>query len=633
MAEQVLQYSLARCADGAVLLTDRALGGADTVATANPLAFAVRKIARKLLNNKETYYIVCGMQSVDGDTAQVPAQLSEELGIPCVAYVTDVRLTKQRFEFTRIIQGGTQTVAPSRLPAVVTVANYTCPLFASFARTRKALQTKVIQWGAQDIGASLIGVKGSKTAVIRVFPPGKSHRRCERIHDPRDLAEIITKTLQDDDTNTPADDADRAKHYLLPQRREHIFDRRFEGTQREQEDYQYLSDIMAHLGICQLSDINKETKERLVQAVQDRFHKRTLEDMLQGYGLTKPAYAGDVWVIAEQNNGIVHPATFELIGQARELADSLEVKVGVCLAGYQIKSLTPGLIAAGADCVYTLDYKVLEHFDPGIYRLAVARTIKAYWPQIVLFAATPQGRVLAPMVSYRLKCGLTADCTGFDIRDSSRKGDIGILLQTRPALGGNVMATIRTKQSRCQMATARPGVMQRLPEDPQRTGEVVSQRVQLRKTDGYLEIIHSEFSPMDIDLGGAEVIVSGGRGMQSQEGYQALIGSFCETLQARLDKRVEKGASRAAVEQGFTTRAYQVGQTGTAVGPTLYVALGISGAIQHMIGISKSQTIIAINSDPEAPIFRQCDYYMIGQVEECVPRLLEVLTNQQGDPS
>ncbi len=629
MAAQVLQYSLARCADAVVLLTDRALGGADTVATANPLAFAVRKIARELLNNTGNYYIVCGMQSVDGDTAQVPAQLSEELDVPCVAYVTEVHQEAERFAFTRIIQGGTQTVAPGRLPAVITVAQYAHPLFASLGRTRKALQTTVIQWGAQDIGATLIGVKGSKTAVIRVFPPGKGHRQCQRVHHAQELAEIITHAFQKDDTEAPAGDtAQRPMDYILPLRREHLFDRRFEGTEREQADYHLLGDALARLGICRLSEITQETREAILKTLEQHFHEKTLDDMLQGYALTEPSYSGDVWVIAEQDHQAVHPATFELLGKARQLADSLEVKVGVCLAGYNIKSLAPALIAAGADRVYTLDDKILEHFDPGTYKLAVAQAVESYWPQIVLFAATPQGRILAPMVSYRLKCGLTADCTGLAIHDSSRKGDIGVLYQTRPALGGNVMATIRTKDSRTQMATARPGVMQRLAEDTLRKGEVISLRVHLRKTDRHLDIIHTEQADMKIDLG-AEVIVSGGRGMQSQDIYQALIGSFCEALQARLGTRVEKGASRAAVEQGFVPRVYQVGQTGTAVGPRLYLALGISGAIQHMIGIANSRTIIAINSDPEAPIFRQCDYYMVGHVEECVPRLIEALTVQQ----
>ena len=354
------------------------------------------------------------------------------------------------------------------------------------------------------------------------------------------------------------------------------------------------------------------------------FHKKALDDMIDGLKLTKPAFKGDVWVVAEHSDGVVHPATFELIGKARDLADSLESKVGVCLAGDKVQSMTKDLIEAGADTIYLIEDALLSRFDPTAYRKAVADAISTHWPQIVLYAATPQGRMLAPMVSYRVGCGLTADCTGLDIRDSSRKGDIGLLLQTRPALGGNVMATIRTKNSKSQMATARPGVMKRIPADPSRKGKVVKHNVELSQDDVSLEIIKTDLGSGEVNFG-AEVIVSGGKGMQSRDNYEQLLGSLCENLSKRLGTQVERGASRAAVEQGFVERVYQVGQTGTSVGPKLYVALGISGAIQHMIGVANTETIVAINSDPDAPIFKQCDYYIVGTAEETVPRLVQAL--------
>ena len=212
------------------------------------------------------------------------------------------------------------------------------------------------------------------------------------------------------------------------------------------------------------------------------------------------------------------------------------------------------------------------------------------------------------MISYRTGCGLTADCTGLDIRDSSRKGEIGLLLQTRPALGGNVMATIRTKSSKCQMATARPGVMKRLPPDPSRKGKIIHHKVEITDADVSLEIIKTELGHGAVNLH-ADVIVSGGKGMQSRDGYDKLVGHLTGALGRKLETAVERGASRAAVEQGYIERIHQVGQTGTSVGPKLYVALGISGAIQHMIGVANTETIVAINSDPNAPIFKQCDYY------------------------
>ena len=346
--------------------------------------------------------------------------------------------------------------------------------------------------------------------------------------------------------------------------------------------------------------------------------------MINGFQLTEPSYKGDVWVVAEHSDGEVHPATFELIGKARELADSLETKVGVAVAGCEIEPMAKELIAAGADNIYIIEDKLLRLFDPTAYRKAIADAVSSYWPQIVLYAATPQGRMLAPMVSYRVGCGLTADCTGLDIRDSSRKGQIGILLQTRPALGGNVMATICTKNSKSQMATARPGVMKRLPADKSRKGKVIKHKVELSKDDVSLEILKTELGTGEVNFE-ADVIVSGGKGMQSRDNYERLVSLLCDGLSKGLDTQVERGASRAAVEQGFIERVHQVGQTGTSIGPKLYVALGISGAIQHMIGIANTDTIVAINSDPNAPIFKQCDYYIVGSVEDNIPQLVQAL--------
>jgi electron transfer flavoprotein alpha subunit len=349
--------------------------------------------------------------------------------------------------------------------------------------------------------------------------------------------------------------------------------------------------------------------------------------MINGLQLSRPSYKGEVWVVAEHNDGTIHPATLELVGKARRLADSLETKVGVCLAGHEVEPMAKELIPAGADNIYTIEDKLLSVFDPIAHRKAVADAISTYWPQIVLFGATPRGRMLAPMVSYRLGCGLTADCTSLDIRDSSRKGRIGILFQTRPALGGNVMATICTKNSKAQMATARPGVMKRLPPDHSRTGKVIKHKVQLSESDISLQVIKTELGTGEVNFA-ADVIVSGGKGMQNRDNYERLVGSLCDAVGKKLDAQVEKGASRAAVEQGFMDRAHQVGQTGTSIGPKLYVALGISGAIQHMIGVANTDTIIAVNSDPNAPIFKQCDYYIVGSVEDTVPQLVQALETE-----
>jgi len=625
MAQEVLRYSLSRCADIVILLTDRALGGADTWATANPLAFAIRKIVKEIFKNDvNNYYVITGMQSVDGDTAQVPAQIAEELNLPCIAYVTEADFKNNRFEFTRIISGGSQTVAAKKLPAVITVAKYEYPLFATFRRTRWANKTEVFRWSSADINAAHIGVTGSKTSVIRVFPPGKTTRKCEQISDVKSLAKVLVESFKSGNGEAGTGGEAQTSRYVLPNKRANLFDRSFEGTKKEQEDYEILAKKLKELGITEVSQIDDAAKEKILEASGDRFHTKALEDMINGLALTKPSFEGEVWVVAEHSDGVVHPATFELIGKARELADSLETKVGVAIASYDVEAMAKELIAAGADNIYVVEDKLLKVFDPTAHRKAIADAISTYLPQIVLYAATPQGRMLAPMVSYRVGCGLTADCTGLDIRDNSRNGYIAILLQTRPALGGNVMATIRTKNSKSQMATARPGVMKRIPPDQSRKGKVIKHKVQLSEDDVSLEIIKTELGTGEVNFG-ADVIVSGGKGMQSRDNYERLVSMLCDALSKKLDTQVERGASRAAVEQGFIERVHQVGQTGTSIGPKLYLALGISGAIQHMIGVANTETIIAINSDPNAPIFKQCDYYIVGTIEDTVPQLVRAL--------
>jgi electron transfer flavoprotein alpha subunit len=626
MADEVLRYSLSRCADTVVLLTDRALGGADTVATANPLACAIRRIAKELFNGSDDYFVVSGMQSVDGDTAQVPPQIAEELGISCIAYATDCEFKNGRFEFTRIISGGSQVVAAKRPPVVITVAKYEYPLFASFTATRRANKTKVITWGAAEVStATLIGAKGSKTWVIRVFPPGKSSRKCKHLSDAKQLAEIIVESVKSSSGAAGADK--QAAKYVLPAKRKSVLDRSFEGTAKENEDYKILTEKLRELGINDAASIDEKTKEKIVAAAGEHFHKNALDDMLLGLRAVEPSYKGEVWVVAEHRNGVVHPATFELIGKARDLAGSVETSVGVVIAGHNLQAMTSELIAGGADNVYVIDDPLLAEFDPIAHRKVIADAVSKYWPQIVLYGATPQGRVLAPLISYRVGCGLTADCTGLDIKDSSRKEQIATLFQTRPALGGNVMATICTKNSKSQMATARPGVMKRLPADATRKGNVVNHKVNVTQDDISLEIIKTELGAGKVNFD-AEVIVSGGKGMKFRDNYEQILSSLCDAVRTRLNVPVERGASRAAVEQGFAERIRQVGQTGTAVGPKLYIAMGISGAIQHMIGVANTETIIAINSDPNAPIFRQCDYYIVGTAEKVVPELVAALQEQ-----
>ncbi len=626
MAEEVLRYCLARGADEAVLLTDRLLGGADTYATANPLAHAIRRIRHEILGGSDDLYVVAGMQSVDGDTAQVPAQVAEELGVPCVAYATGVDRVGDRFRFTRIVAGGRQVVMPRRLPAVITVASYAYALYPTVAGTRRARRAPVIRWGAGDVQATAIGTRGSKTWVIRVFPPPKTNRRCEDAHDAAGLARALEAAHRSGASGT---DTRTERGYVLPTARPDPFDRTFEGLEKQVQAFTDLGRALLARGIAEPADISPEVRQQLHEELDASLGRTPLDGMIQGLAAREPSYRGDVWVVAEEQAGEIHPATFELIGKARDLADSLGVRVGTVLAGAGIAGHARPLVEAGADRVHLLDDPRLVPFDPGFHRKVVSAAITRYWPQIVLFAATPQGRVLAPMVSYRCGCGLTADCTGLDILDSSRKGEIAILHQTRPALGGNVMATICTRESRAQMATARPGVMKRRAPDPARVGEVIAEPVDFAEEDRHLEIVSSEVGTSHVNFD-ADMIVAGGRGLGSREAWDRLVEDLATALARRFDVTVERGASRAAVEEGFSDRSRQVGQTGTAVGPRIYLALGISGAIQHMIGVANSGTIVAVNRDPHAPILKQCDYYLVGPVEQLVPELVRTLNG--GNP-
>ncbi len=623
-AAQVLRYSLARCADTAILLCDKRLSGADTWATANSLAFAIRKIVSDILGGSEDYFIIGGMQSVDGDTAQVPAQIAAALDIPCLPYITNVEYNNSEFEFTSITSGGNLVARPKTRPAVLTVAKYRYPLFAGFAAARAAAKANLINWTADDIETKEIGVAGSKTQVVHIFPPGKTTRKCRQITDAREFAAIIVEQAKSD--NLSVSDECREK-YVLPANRLNAFDRGFEITDKENAHYVVLRDKLTEKGIADIDSLDARCIDSLCREMADMCHETTVRDMLAGLKAAVPYYDGDVWVIAERQGNKIHSATFELVGKARQLAECLNKKVGVVVAGKDVRHFCQELIFAGTDTVYIAEHPLLENGDPKCHKQAIAAIAAKYNPQIVLYAATPWARVLAPMTAYSLNCGLTADCTSLDIRDISRKNEIAILIQTRPALGGNIMASIYTKGSSCQMVTVRPGVMKRLPDDAARVGEVITCEPQISESDISLDIISIEKTTGTADLN-SEIVVCGGKGLQSRDNYENLLSEITAALSSRLGMIAEKGATRAAVEHGFIDRARQIGQTGTTIRPKIYLGLGVSGAIQHTIGISNAGAIFAVNNDPEAPIFRQCDYYMVGGVENIVPQIIRNLREQ-----
>ena len=329
---------------------------------------------------------------------------------------------------------------------------------------------------------------------------------------------------------------------------------------------------------------------------------------------------GEVWVYAEIHDGALQHVSLELTGKARKLADTLGVAVGAVLLGNNVADSAKQLIAHGADQVYLVEDKALADYRTDPYARVFVELTKKYRPQIVLFGATHVGRDLAPRVASATQSGLTADCTDLEISDVAEKNGTvhpNLLLQVRPAFGGNIVATIVNYDRWPQMATVREGVMPMVKPDPKRTGNVVKESVSLTdQTLFAVEVIKREIEKRKVNLNGAKVIVAGGAGVGSKDNFAPLF-DLAETLGGVV------GASRAALDSGFIGHEYQVGQTGTTVRPALYIACGISGAIQHRSGMQDSAKIVAINTDREAPIFGIAHYGIVGDVKQVVPMLLQ----------
>jgi len=323
----------------------------------------------------------------------------------------------------------------------------------------------------------------------------------------------------------------------------------------------------------------------------------------------KAAYSG-IWVFGEQRDGAISPVVLELLGKGRELADELECELTAVVLGDQIEALSSDLIAFGADQVLMIDDPALRHFRDERYSEAITYLAEKYKPAIILAGATVIGRSFIPRVAINLHTGLTADCTGLEI-----DADSGNLKQTRPAFGGNIMATILTANHRPQMATVRHKVMNPMPRDPSRSGTVIQEQYNFELEEDSTQWLGFEKEKTTlVNITEANVIVSGGRGMKDAKNF-----SLIEELATALDGAV--GASRAAVDAEWIPYSHQVGQTGKTVKPSIYLAVGISGAIQHLAGMSSADYIIAINKDPEAPIFKVADLGIVGDLFEIVPKL------------
>ncbi len=330
------------------------------------------------------------------------------------------------------------------------------------------------------------------------------------------------------------------------------------------------------------------------------------------------AYA-DVWVFAELDGEKLKPVVAELLGKGRELAENLKQNLAAVVLGrsLEIDKCLDKLAAQGADKIYTVADEIFADYSTDAYTYALSSLINRHKPEILLFGATHLGRDLAPAVAANLGLGLTADCTGLSINEE------GLLLQTRPAFGGNVMADIICPNTRPQMATVRPNVMEALAPEPERTAEIISEKVKIEEDIVRTEILESFFSDDGHEIGieEAEIIITGGRGLASKDDF-----SLLEELADALGGIV--GCSRPIVEKGWMPKSRQVGQSGKTVSPKLYITCGVSGAIQHKVGIRNSDIIIAINKDENAPIFELADLAVVGDLYEIVPELIKVIKSK-----
>ncbi|HOP24059.1 MAG TPA: electron transfer flavoprotein subunit alpha/FixB family protein [Defluviitoga sp.] len=323
-----------------------------------------------------------------------------------------------------------------------------------------------------------------------------------------------------------------------------------------------------------------------------------------------------VWTISEIEDGTINPVSYELLAWGKGLAETLKVELTSIVLTNKIKDIE-SLIHYGADKVYYVENEKLEHFYPDTYTKILHQLVEEMKPEIILASATTKGRTLMPCLAARLRTGLTADCTDFEIEEETRS-----LIQIRPAIGGNVMAKIKT-MTRPQMATVRPKSKQPLPKDETRRGEIIKKEFNEEMYQSRYEWInYKKDESIDQPIQQADVIIAGGKGLRRQENFK-----YLKEIAERLNGAV--GATRAVVDMGWIDYSHQIGLSGKTVSPKLYIAVGISGAVQHIAGMSTSKYIISINKDPEAPIFKVSDLGIVGDATEIVPLLAKEI--KQGD--
>lgn len=581
-AAAALKKAISYGADEAILLTDRAFAGSDTLATSYVLAAAIRKVA----TGEPVDIVLCGKMAIDGDTGQVGPGVATRLGFKQLTYV--IRIDSIDFQegtvgVWRAVEGGRELVR-TRLPALLTVSDEINDVrYATLPDMTRAVRHGPVIWTRADLDVEdgRCGLKGSPTSVVRTFTPEVRLKRNTEYISSDGGAEAQAEALV----------ARLAGRGLLAGRN-HSGPT---GGSRPEE-------VSAQPGRAAAE--GESPPETGAPAPGEG--ERAAGDEV--------AVGGGIFVFVEQREGRAAPVSWELVGEAVRLARELGAEVGAVVLGQGVRALAEESFTYGADVTYLVDHPVLKEYRTAPYARAAVELVRKHRPQIFLLGATAQGRDLASTVATSLETGLTADCTGLEIDPDTK-----LLRQTRPAFGGNVMATILCRTRRPQMATVRPRVMPMPPRDASRRGRLVEERIDLDEESIAARVM--QFVPRAGDtrsLAEAEVIVSGGRGVGGPQGFTVL-----KELADALGGAV--GASRGAVAAGWISQEHQVGQTGQTVRPRLYIACGISGAIQHLAGMQGSEVVVAINKDPHAPIFQIADYGIVGDLFEVVPALARVV--------
>jgi len=544
-------------ADRAVMVSDREMAGADTLAT----SYTLWRTVAKLAETDPFDLVVAGKVAIDGETGQVPPGLAVRFNIPIISNVTKIETVdlKSRAIIARHrFDDGIETVK-AKLPAVLTITEEANkPRRFTLDGMLKAKKAKIELWDKNAIGADpeLLGLKGSPTIVKKVFPPPgrKQGETFDGTKDPRVAAKWLVQKL---------------------------------------------------ITVNALGATKGKQTETATPAVD------LSGSNVSGAGSVK---FGEVWVWVEHVHGEPAKVSWELLGEGKRLAKTYGTKLAALVIGNKVSHLAKEAFVYGADKAYVIENEALEDYRTQPYAIAMAQAVREHKPEALLIGGTIRGRDLAGSAATFLHTGLIADCTGLDVEIET-----GTFMGTRPDYGGNLMSTIICPKQRPTMASVRPRVMKSLPPSYGREGETVRVNVTIKPEDVNTEVM--DFVPIEkvgIRLEDAQVIVSGGRGLGSAKNFY-LIEELASILHGQV------GASRAAVRAGWIGPEHQVGQTGFTVRPRLYIAVGISGAIQHIVGIMNVDYIAAINSDPEASIFRMADFGIVGDLFKVVPALVDEL--------